>query len=339
MASPTSDHFVLPELFTRCVFPLRTNPRCADTARASEQWLLNGAKFNDSRGEEFFGLKAGELAASCFPNAHPYRLRVCCDAINYLFNLVYWTREFRSSDLFPVADCVLDAMADPDGYKTSKVAGILAKDFFGAFSATSGWGCTRRFFDAMETYFDAQCLEADSKEVPDLESYIQFRRDASGCKQCFALIEYANGLDLPDEVFDDSIVRTLQEIANDIVSWSNDIVSYDMEQARGETRNMVVILMELREIGVQEAVDDVAEQCEALVKRFEETKGLLPSFGKDLDPLVTIYIEGLQHWIAGFLNWCFETERYFGKEAPDVQIHRVVRLSRRTTRSRSRRRA
>jgi len=102
---------------------------------------------------------------------------------------------------------------------------------------------------------------------------------------------------------------------------------------------MVVILMELHGMDVQEAVDHVADQCEALVRRFEADKELVPSFGEELDPLVTIYIEGLQHWIAGFLNWCFETERYFGKEAPDVQIHRVVKLSRQSSRSRSRRRA
>jgi len=102
---------------------------------------------------------------------------------------------------------------------------------------------------------------------------------------------------------------------------------------------MVIILMELHGMGVQEAVDRVAGQCEALVKRFETNRKLVPAFGEDLDPLVTIYIEGLQYWVAGFLNWCFETERYFGKEAPDVQIHRVVRLSRPRRRSRSRRRA
>lgn len=102
---------------------------------------------------------------------------------------------------------------------------------------------------------------------------------------------------------------------------------------------MVAILIELHGMGVQEALDHVAERCEALVKRFEVNKELLPSFGEGLDPLVAIYIEGLQHWIAGFLNWCFETERYFGKEAPDVQIHRVFRLSRPSARSRSRRRA
>ena len=73
----------------------------------------------------------------------------------------------------------------------------------------------------MEVYFDAQCLEADSKGTPDMDSYIRFRRGASGCNPCFTLIEYANGLNLPDEVFEDPAIRTLQETANDIVSWSN----------------------------------------------------------------------------------------------------------------------
>ena len=129
MVSASSDSFILPKLFTHCVYPRRTNPGCADAARASEQWLLNGARFSNSKREEFFGLKAGELAASCFPLAHPYRLRVCCDAINYLFNLVHWIREFGSLDLFSVADCVLDAMVDPKGYKTNRIAGIMAKEY------------------------------------------------------------------------------------------------------------------------------------------------------------------------------------------------------------------
>lgn len=102
---------------------------------------------------------------------------------------------------------------------------------------------------------------------------------------------------------------------------------------------MVVILIELHGMDVQEAVDHVSDKCEALIKRFDANRKLVPSFGKDLDPLVAIYIEGLQYWIAGFLNWCFETERYFGKEAPDVKIHRVVKLSRQSSLSRSRRRA
>lgn len=131
MTSADSDSFTLPKLFTRRVFPLRTNPGCAAAARASEQWLLNGARFSQSKREEFFGLKAGELAASCFPHAHPYRLRVCCDVINYLFNLAHWTVGFSTLDLFHLADCVLDAMVNPKGCNTDKIAGAMAKECVG----------------------------------------------------------------------------------------------------------------------------------------------------------------------------------------------------------------
>lgn len=57
--------------------------------------------------------------------------------------------------------------------------------------------------------------------VSDLESYITLRRDTSGCKPCWALIEYANGLDIPDDVMAHEAIETLGEAANDLVTWSN----------------------------------------------------------------------------------------------------------------------
>ena len=38
--------------------------------------------------------------------------------------------------------------------------------------------------------------------VPDLETYIDIRRDESGCKPCYDLTEYALGIDLPDFVIE-----------------------------------------------------------------------------------------------------------------------------------------
>ncbi len=76
----------------------------------------------------------------------------------------------------------------------------------------------------------------------------------SGCKPCWALIEYAYNLDIPDEVMDHPILRNLGEAANDLVTWSNvsvfcpymrvqcmlticaraqDIFSYNVEQSKG----------------------------------------------------------------------------------------------------------
>ena len=76
----------------------------------------------------------------------------------------------------------------------------------------------------MELFFKAVTIQARNRAAnatPDLEDYITVRRDTSGCKPCWALIEYANGLDLPDEVMDHPIIQNLDEATNDLVSWSN----------------------------------------------------------------------------------------------------------------------
>lgn len=75
-----------------------------------------------------------------------------------------------------------------------------------------------------DLFFQAVTIQAiDRKEgvIPDLESYIAVRRDTSGCKPCWALIEYANNLDIPDEVMDHPIIANLDQAANDLVTWSN----------------------------------------------------------------------------------------------------------------------
>lgn len=56
--------------------------------------------------------------------------------------------------------------------------------------------------------------------VPDLESYIELRRYSSGLEMAFDLIEYAEGLKLPEYVFDDPVIQELRQNAIDIVSWS-----------------------------------------------------------------------------------------------------------------------
>ena len=46
----------------------------------------------------------------------------------------------------------------------------------------------------------------------------QIRRDTSGCKPSFDLIEYAMGLDLPDFVVEHPIIKALNQAANDLVT-------------------------------------------------------------------------------------------------------------------------
>lgn len=76
----------------------------------------------------------------------------------------------------------------------------------------------------MELFFDAITTQARSRatrDIPDVEDYINVRRDTSACKPCWVLIEYAGGLDLPDEVMEHPIIQNLEEAANEFISWSN----------------------------------------------------------------------------------------------------------------------
>ena len=76
----------------------------------------------------------------------------------------------------------------------------------------------------MDLFFQAITIQAKDRRdgiIPELDSYIAVRRDTSGCKPCWALIEYANGLDIPDEVMGHPVVEALGEAANDLVTWSN----------------------------------------------------------------------------------------------------------------------
>ena len=96
----------------------------------------------------------------------------------------------------------------------------------------------------MQLYLEGvhiQSTQRANRVIPDLKSYIDGRRDDSGCKPSFDLTEYKLGIDLPDFVIDHpvsplfckirmrsvnrsmsiQVIRRLKQEANDFVSWSN----------------------------------------------------------------------------------------------------------------------
>ncbi|KAI0368610.1 terpenoid synthase [Pilatotrama ljubarskyi] len=325
----TPRKFLLPDLVSYCPYPQRSNPCGSSVARASETWLLAEADFTADRRAAFLGLRAGELTAACYPDADADHLQVASDFMNFLFTLDDWSDEFTAEDTYGLAECVMRALDDPFGFETDKAAGRLAKSFFGRYRRTAGPGCTWRFKHTMDLFFRAIAQQARDRscgDVPTLEEYIALRCDTSGCKPCFALIEYAAGIDLPDEVISHPTIRSLEEATNSFVTWSNDIFSYNVEQARRDSHNMIAVIMHRHDVGLQEAMDFVGMLCKATIDRFEHDRQLIPSWGPKIDRDVAVYVQGLQDWIVGSLHWSFRSTRYFGKDGASVKKHRVVRL-------------
>ena len=121
--------YILPDLVSYCKYPLRVNPHGREQARASEQWLLEGANHDARRRAAFLGLKAGDLAAACYPDADAPYLRVVVDYMNYLFNLDDWLDEFDVDTTSTMEECCIGAMRDPINFQTDKKAGILTKSY------------------------------------------------------------------------------------------------------------------------------------------------------------------------------------------------------------------
>ncbi|KAI0320055.1 isoprenoid synthase domain-containing protein [Amylostereum chailletii] len=336
--TPSVPTFVLPDLVSHCPFPLLYHPHGDAIAAESLAWIIGSIPTLPSHKiKAMRGLQAGELTACVYNNCHPDRLRVVSDWMNYLFHLDNISDGMKSRDTRRLSDLVMNALEWPEEFKplASQEAGVentaarLARDFWSRCIPDCGLGVQRRFKSSTQMFFQAVHQQAQDRmrgRVPDLATYIDMRRDTSGCKPCFDLIEYALGIELPEDVLEHPVVAALCQGANDLVTWSNDIFSYNIEQSRGDTHNMICILMTHERLSLQAAMNRVGMLCKQTIDAFVANLSRLPSWNPQLDVNVRDYVQGLQDWIVGSLHWSFQTYRYFGPLGPQIKATRVVQL-------------
>lgn len=101
--------------------------------------------------------------------------------------------------LFPLSSFAIHRSADDCllAYWHIAAFGSIFHSFWRRMTATGSPGAQKRFIETFELFFRAvtqQAKDRASGNIPDLESYIAMRRDTSGCKPCWALIEYANNV-------------------------------------------------------------------------------------------------------------------------------------------------
>ncbi|THH32805.1 hypothetical protein EUX98_g1401 [Antrodiella citrinella] len=320
---------VIPDLVSHCNFPLRNNRHRKQASVECKQWLFRGGNLNERKRKAFHGLKAGLLTAMCYPDAAYPQLRVCCDFMNWLFHLDNISDELNDRGTVHASVVVMNTLYHPHSYRSTNRVGKMTRDYWKRLILTGSPGMQQRFQETMDFFFQAVTQQAQDREngvVPDLDSYVSMRRDTSGCKPCWALIEYAYNLTLPDEVMEHPIIVALGEATNDLVTWSNDIFSYNVEQSKGDTHNMIVVVMKQYRLDLQSAVDFVGRLCMQAIDRFNNDRKHLPSWGPETDRQVEIYVNGLADWIVGSLHWSFESERYFAKAGPEVKKTRIVEL-------------
>ncbi|GLB42110.1 putative terpene synthase family, metal binding domain [Lyophyllum shimeji] len=293
---------VIPDLVSHCTFKKRVSRHRKQVTTETKRWLFKYGGLDEKKRAAIHGLKCGLLTAMCYPDAGCPQLRVCNDFLTYLFHLDNLSDDMDNRGTRSIANEVLNSLYHPYTYRSDARVGKMTRDYFKRMIVIASPGAQQRFIETFDFFFQSVTQQATDRAagvIPDLESYIALRRDTSGCKPCWALIEYANNLDIPDEVMEHPIIRSLGEAANDLVTWSNDIFSYNVEQSKGDTHNMIPVVMNEEGLDLQSAVDFVGTMCKQSIDRFVNDWANLPSWGPEIDRDVHTYVTGLADWIVG----------------------------------------
>ena len=88
----------------------------------------------------------------------------------------------------------------------------------------AGPNSARRFLVHCRDYVEAVAREAELRETDDVldtDAFRDLRRENSAIRLCFGLFEFALGIDLPDQIFEDTNFMDMYWAAADMVCWSN----------------------------------------------------------------------------------------------------------------------
>ncbi|KAG1756953.1 isoprenoid synthase domain-containing protein [Suillus occidentalis] len=301
-STPACSHTVsvqLPDLLSSCApFELRVNRHCRSVSRASEAWLREvglGLKL------EWKGMKVGLWAALCYPGADLAQLRL---AVDFMSLLVYEQERARERD-----GC------SDENENENDVFNLISDRLSRIAYKSPAWYI--RFNRSMRAYHDAkrQLHSLGSTRIPDLETYINLRRNASGLRMVFHLIEHTGGLDLPSS---HPVLKQLTDQACDIIAWSEDAISCAKGMTPSSQLNIVTVLMKDRKCSFGSALAYVGTLVKQSADAFLATERQFVACAVMNDDTKR-YVRGLRDCIAGSVNWLYETERYLGTKGNEVR--------------------
>ncbi|KAI0660148.1 terpenoid synthase [Cubamyces menziesii] len=337
MSAQSQIYFRLPDTLGAWPWQRRINPRSATVSAASATWIESFRVFSPRAQTAFNKCNFGLLASLAYPSATPEQLRAGCDLMNLFFVLDELSDAGDESQARALANTIMDGIRNP--HKTRPTAepivGLIAKQFWARVIKWAGSEPQRRFVATFDDYCESvvtQARDRSSSHVHTVDTYLAVRRENIGAKPSFALMEM--DMNLPDESLGHPVVVDLTTWAIDMIIIGNDIVSYNVEQARGDDGyNLVAIVMAQHKLDLNGAMRWIGHYHDHLLDLFlahcdpaSELAGPLPSWGPRVDEELKQYIDGLGNWVRANDSWSFESERYFGRDGLEVMKTRWLAL-------------
>lgn len=167
-----------------------------------------------------------------------------------------------------------------------------------------------------------------SGHTPGLEEYYRLRALDSGTYTVLHCSMLACGQALPDEVLDHPMVKELLLHANLHVSFANDLFSYQKEVLRhGYPCNLVQVVRHQHRLSQDDAVAQSIDLVNEELRRFVELRDGLPRFGAETDASLSRWVEGMQTWMRGNVDYSLRSRRFNAPDSPFPELRHTRTIS------------
>ncbi|HMN26536.1 MAG TPA: hypothetical protein PKE45_00170 [Caldilineaceae bacterium] len=319
---------IIPPLY--CPITPAVNPHVERTHEHSMQWV---AKFHlvQPQSKQHDGLQAGQfawLAALTQPYVSLEDLQLYCDSITWLTlhdDILDTSQLGRNPQAWGMLERRLSAIlqgAAPSHQDEPLVSAL--SDLCQRLRRRTSEAWMERFAISVKQSFQANLWEATNRAhgiTPDLTTYTKLRQFSDGFSTCFDLIGMMALIDPQADFLTHLYVQQLEVMAINHCVWVNDIFSYKKEMMEANGSNLVLVLQNECQLGLQAAVNRAVAMCDAEMRAFLRMASNLPSFGPAEDAMLARYLHCLQACMRGHLDWYAKTTRY---QVIDGQIQSLV---------------
>ncbi|KAH7320525.1 isoprenoid synthase domain-containing protein [Rhizoctonia solani] len=308
----------------------QTNPHRSKVSPASYVWLDNYGIYADEKRQKFIDSRFDLAAALCFPHADLSHLRIILDIMLWYFSFqgMVDSNAFNSPEKMRSAiDDMMRAVNDPSSPSSNFQPAAMIQYCVQRMMQDAPPLVIQRFVTGLEEHTHAHFQEKYNRStIPSPEEYIKLRRGTSGMNLRKAMFQYAQGLDLPDQVVDHQSVSELTDTGMDIFNLANDIYSVTRVVQGAHQLNILSVIMYHSDLDLQGSIDFADQLIRKRLEKYIDIKAKLPSFGPGLDEQVVQYIQNIEYAILGFVEWAFITPHYFGNQAESARKTGIVNL-------------
>jgi hypothetical protein len=313
MADLAPSRLLLPPL--SCPFPSLINPYADQAGQETFSWFVASGMIDDAAEQKRYReADYSQLSARTYPYAGQDMLRLVTDWIVWLFACddVFCEPERRAAEIARSLPLLLAVLEDADaGPQVENPFARALLDIKGRIRTAGNDDQFDRWLSAIKDALYSQVWEAANREdavVPSYEDYVFMRRKTGAMLTVFALIDLAMGHPLTAEEWRHPVVQAITEIANDVVAWDNDLLSFAKEQNGINARNNLVrVLATHRHCSIQQAMDEIGRMHDDAIARMLALRVDLECLKSEA---VEAYVRGLEHWISGSVAYSLTSTRY-----------------------------